>query len=222
MGGFRLQFTVLVLTVVVSGVTQTLAMEIYTQEDMEAVNGTDVRLKCTFKSKNEIKPTLIVNWNFRPQAGGAEITIMFYQGEAYPATDGPFKGRVMWSGNIDRMDASINLRDVQWSDNGTFICMVKNPPDVHGTAGLVHLKVVSKASVSEIAILAAAIGGATLLVILFIIISVSVKFCLKKRHREGEPPMQYCTEKEELKDSGSLPKESSLQGEPLAPEKGVI
>ena len=47
-------------------------MEIYTPRVLEAVNGTDVRLKCTFSSFAPVGDTLTVTWNFRPRDGGSE------------------------------------------------------------------------------------------------------------------------------------------------------
>lgn len=48
------------------------AVEIYTSGVLEAVNGTDVRLKCTFSSFAPVGDALTVTWNFRPQDGGSE------------------------------------------------------------------------------------------------------------------------------------------------------
>ena len=48
------------------------AVEIYTPRVLEAVNGTDVRLKCTFSSFAPVGDALTVTWNFRPRDGGPE------------------------------------------------------------------------------------------------------------------------------------------------------
>lgn len=48
------------------------AVEIYTSQVLEAVNGTDVRLKCTFSSFAPVGDALTVTWNFRPRDGGPE------------------------------------------------------------------------------------------------------------------------------------------------------
>ena len=50
----------------------TAAVEIYTPRVLEAVNGTDVRLKCTFSSFAPVGDALTVTWNFRPRDGGPE------------------------------------------------------------------------------------------------------------------------------------------------------
>lgn len=40
-------------------------------------------------------------------------------------------------------DASIVVQQVKFTYNGTYICQVKNPPDVHGAVGLTQLRVVT-------------------------------------------------------------------------------
>ncbi|MBN3284857.1 MPZL2 protein, partial [Polyodon spathula] len=120
------------------------AVEVYTPVELQAVNGTDARLKCTFTSSAPISVQASVSWNFRPLSGGIEESVFYYQEQPYTPTSGKFKGRAVWSGDIRRGDASITIRDLKFSDNGTYSCHVKNPPeDVHGQAGELQLRVVS-------------------------------------------------------------------------------
>lgn len=67
----------------------------------------------------------------------------FADGKGFP---GPleFKDRVQFIGDINKKDASIQLNPAQFSDNGTYLCDVKNPPDVTGTAARTELRVVAK------------------------------------------------------------------------------
>lgn len=51
-------------------------------------------------------------------------------------------------GDINKRDASIQLSPAQFSDNGTFFCDVKNPPDVTGTPARTELRVVLKGEMS--------------------------------------------------------------------------
>lgn len=55
---------------------------------------------------------------------------------------GRFKDRVVWDGNPERYDVSIILWKLQFDDNGTYTCQVKNPPDVDGLVGSIRLSVV--------------------------------------------------------------------------------
>lgn len=59
-----------------AGVLQVSGIRIYTSGDVEAVNGTDVRLKCTFQSSSPINPNaIIVSWTFRPLMKGGEESV---------------------------------------------------------------------------------------------------------------------------------------------------
>uniref|UniRef100_A0A8C1JLP3 Ig-like domain-containing protein n=1 Tax=Cyprinus carpio TaxID=7962 RepID=A0A8C1JLP3_CYPCA len=98
-------------------------IRVFTAGDVTAVNGTDVRLKCTFQSSAAIRASSVaVSWTFRPP---------------FAPSEGRFKKKVEWAGDISGRDASVVLRRVPFSFNGTFSCQVKNPPDVHGNVGVV-------------------------------------------------------------------------------------
>ncbi|XP_036716741.1 myelin protein zero-like protein 2 isoform X3 [Balaenoptera musculus] len=121
------------------------AVEIYTPRVLEAVNGTDVRLKCTFSSFAPVGDTLTVTWNFRPRDGGSEQFVFYYHVDPFRPMSGRFKDRVVWDGNPERYDVSILLWKLQFDDNGTYTCQVKNPPDVDGLIGEIQLSVVHTA-----------------------------------------------------------------------------
>uniref|UniRef100_A0A8B9EAD6 Myelin protein zero like 2 n=1 Tax=Anser cygnoides TaxID=8845 RepID=A0A8B9EAD6_ANSCY len=122
------------------------ALEVYTSKEVDALNGTNLRLKCTFSSSSPISPQLSVTWNFQPEDLnlGPDETVFYYLKEPYKLSAGRFKGRATWDGNIERYDVSIVIWNLQPTDNGTFTCQVKNPPDVDGTIGEVRLRVVQK------------------------------------------------------------------------------
>ncbi|KAL6098956.1 mpzl2 [Pungitius sinensis] len=163
------------------GVRHVTGIEIYTPKEVEAVNGTNVKLKCTFSSSHPVSTTSVtVSWNFRPIGSGTEETVFYYQDEAYPPMTGRFKDHAVWSGDIMKRDVSITLHEVPPTFNGTYICQVRNLPDVHGSNGEIILKVVNKASFSEIAILAAAAGGACAVILVLLCIFVAVKYYRRK------------------------------------------
>ena len=60
-----------------------------------------------------------------------------------------FRDRVQFVGDINKRDVSIQLSPTQFSDNGTFFCDVKNPPDVTGTPARTELRVVLKGECSD-------------------------------------------------------------------------
>uniref|UniRef100_A0A8C5SEB5 Myelin protein zero like 2 n=1 Tax=Laticauda laticaudata TaxID=8630 RepID=A0A8C5SEB5_LATLA len=108
------------------------AMETFTPGTLEALNGTDVRLKCTFRSPVPAGPKLTVSWSFQSELK-----------EPLEAVS-RFLDRITWDGNVHKNDASVMLHNVSPKDNGTFQCHVKNPPDVDGIIGEIRLSVVLK------------------------------------------------------------------------------
>ncbi|XP_054482382.1 myelin protein zero-like protein 2 [Anoplopoma fimbria] len=127
------------------GVRQVSGVQIYTAAEVEAVNGTDVTLKCTFSSSYPVsRQSVSVIWDFQPLNPGRDENVFFYLESPYPPTEGRFRNRVVWSGDVMEKDASITLRQVSPTFNGTYTCQVRNIPDVHGRKGEVVLRVVSK------------------------------------------------------------------------------
>lgn len=59
------------------------------------------------------------------------LQVFHYQSISHPTPAGKFKDRISWVGNVAKGDASIIIQNPVLSDNGTFICSVKNPPDVY-------------------------------------------------------------------------------------------
>ncbi|NXT00649.1 MPZL3 protein, partial [Jacana jacana] len=92
--------------------------------------GEQVMLKCSFKSSSPIAESLTIDWTYRPFTSGQMETIFHYQSVPYPTIVGKFKDRITWVGNVAKGDASIAIQSPVLSDNGTFICSVRNPPDV--------------------------------------------------------------------------------------------
>ncbi|XP_029026928.1 myelin protein zero-like protein 2 [Betta splendens] len=170
-----------------SGVLQVSGITIYTQSSVEAVNGTDVRLKCTFHSSHPINPDVVtISWSFRPLKPGQEVSVFHYQQRPYPPPDGIFRNHIKWAGDIMGRDASITLLQVKFAFNGTYICQVRNPPDVHGTVGEIRFRVVTTASFSELLLLALGIVGGVAAVVILLVLFVSCRRCKRRRQRELE------------------------------------
>ncbi|XP_016370804.1 myelin protein zero-like protein 2 [Sinocyclocheilus rhinocerous] len=175
----------LLLLLLASGWRCVSGIRVFTAGDVKAVNGTDVRLKCTFQSSAAIRASSVtVSWSFRPLGPGHEETVFYYHERPFAPLEGRFRKKVDWAGDISGRDASVVLRRVPFSFNGTFSCQVKNPPDVHGNVGVVRLQVVSTASLSEILILCVAIGGVILLILLLVMIAASLRRCHRRRNPE--------------------------------------
>lgn len=68
----------------------------------------------------------------------------FAKGQPYIDDVGTFKERMEWVGNPRRKDGSIVIHNLDYTDNGTFTCDVKNPPDIVGKSSQVTLYVLEK------------------------------------------------------------------------------
>ncbi|KAJ8369034.1 hypothetical protein SKAU_G00090620 [Synaphobranchus kaupii] len=125
-------------------VCQVCPIEVHTLSELETVKGGAVTLTCTFKSTHQVTNRMSVDWSYRPQKGGPSDSFFYFSSTAHLPKQGQFKERVRWLGNPARGDASIQLLNASLTDNGTFTCVIKNPPDVHGPPSQVYLTVVPK------------------------------------------------------------------------------
>ncbi|TNM85040.1 hypothetical protein fugu_009218 [Takifugu bimaculatus] len=182
------------------GVRHVSGISIYTAKEQEVVNGTSVRLKCTFTSTQPVSlQSVAVSWSFRPLNSGQDESVFYFQEVEYPPLPGRFQGHVEWSGDILKRDASITLINVPPTFNGTYICQVRNRPDVHGSNGEIMLRVVDKVSLSEISILAAAVGGACGVILVLLGIFVVVRYC-RRKHVDND--IELHSREPEWKDTG--------------------
>uniref|UniRef100_A0A087YNN5 Ig-like domain-containing protein n=1 Tax=Poecilia formosa TaxID=48698 RepID=A0A087YNN5_POEFO len=173
-----------------SGVQHVWGIEIFTKSEVEAVNGTSVKLTCTFSSTEPVSlQTASVIWDFRSITADIYERILYYQEVPYPIEEGLFNGHVQWSGDIKRKDASITLNNVRPAFNGTYFCQVTNPPDVHANIGETVLRVVDKVTLSEISLLGAIVGGSCVVILVFLGVFVAVRM-YKKRNKEKDIEMR--------------------------------
>ncbi|XP_042529047.1 myelin protein zero-like protein 1 [Dipodomys spectabilis] len=120
-------------------------LEVYTPKEISVANGTQGKLTCTFKSTNVTGRLTTVSWSFRPEGTNTTVSFFHYsQGQVYFGNYPPFKDRISWAGDLDKKDASINIENMQFIHNGTYICDVKNPPDIVVQPGRIRLYVVEK------------------------------------------------------------------------------
>ncbi|XP_069725634.1 myelin protein zero-like protein 1 isoform X4 [Phaenicophaeus curvirostris] len=120
-------------------------VEISTPEEIFVENGTDAKLPCTFTSVEVISSAASVSWSFQPEGAATRISFFYFSnGKPYLGKDIPFKDRVTWTGDLNKKDASISISNVQFRDNGTYVCDVKNPPDIVVKPGEIRVRVVEK------------------------------------------------------------------------------
>ncbi|XP_069492033.1 myelin protein zero-like protein 1 isoform X2 [Ambystoma mexicanum] len=120
------------------------AVDVYTPSELFVENGTKARLPCTFKSSEVVSSKASVSWNYMGDGKNPSAILYYLSGQSYPGSDPLFKDRVTWAGDFNKKDASIYIENVQFRDNGTYTCDVKNPPDIAGLPGTIVLRVVAK------------------------------------------------------------------------------
>ncbi|XP_036450456.1 myelin protein zero-like protein 1 [Colossoma macropomum] len=134
-----------------TGIYPAAAIELDTPAEIFVENGTTGTLKCWFKSTEVISSQASVSWSFIPEGSpeSTGVAIFYYSGgKSFP--DSPqFKARVEWAGDLNKKDASIRVTQMQFLDNGTYSCDVKNPPDLTGKPSLTKLRVVMKEFLEE-------------------------------------------------------------------------
>ncbi|KAL1280845.1 hypothetical protein QQF64_015445 [Cirrhinus molitorella] len=176
--------SVLALTsVVLLGIaSQTTAIVVYTSWERHALVGSDVRLSCSFFSWQWTSPDVTFTWHYRPDGAKDNIAIFHYGGGvAYADNKGPFRDRLEFVGNPNRRDGSIVIKNVDYSDNGTFTCDAKNPPDIVGRPSSVRLLVFEKVPVQAGVITGAIIGVVLGLLILIVAIYYLMRFLVARR-----------------------------------------
>ncbi|XP_015243370.1 PREDICTED: myelin protein zero-like protein 1 [Cyprinodon variegatus] len=155
----------------------------------------------------------------------SQIIYYFFSGKEYPGPE-EFKERVQFIGDINKKDASIQLNPAQFSDNGTFFCDVKNPPDIAGTPARTELRVVLRESLpqsnTKIIIWAVCIA-----VFLLIIIAVAACFAIRVLHNRHD--YEGCTTLEGVSSEAPRPvkkvesrREGSRCTSPSGPLQGPV
>uniref|UniRef100_A0A8C2G2P4 Myelin protein zero-like 1 like n=1 Tax=Cyprinus carpio TaxID=7962 RepID=A0A8C2G2P4_CYPCA len=132
-----------VTCICVSGVS---AIDVFTPGEVFVENGTTATLSCSFKSREVISSSASVTWSFLPEGEAGAFTSIFYYtaGKQFPGSVPQFKSRVEWAGDMNKKDGSIRVIQMQFKDNGTFSCDVKNPPDISGQMSFIKVRVVMK------------------------------------------------------------------------------
>ncbi|XP_061904951.1 myelin protein zero-like protein 1 isoform X1 [Entelurus aequoreus] len=170
-----------------------LAVEVFADSEIVVENGTAGVLRCTFKSSEVVSAKITVSWSFQSNQPDTQFSKaahgFFYFSNNQADTDPKvFQDRVQFVGDINKKDASIRINPTQFSDNGTYFCAVKNPPDISGTQARVELRVVSRGSLPQSntpVIVGAVCGALFLLVLILISICVVMKVLHNRNDYEG-------------------------------------
>uniref|UniRef100_A0A8D0B5G4 Ig-like domain-containing protein n=1 Tax=Salvator merianae TaxID=96440 RepID=A0A8D0B5G4_SALMN len=179
-------------------VFQVSAMEVYTPSELSVENGTEVKLQCTFDSSEVISSAATVAWSFQAEGSTSPAVSFFYYslGKAYSGANTQFKDRSTWAGDLNKKDASINIANVRFQDNGTYICDVKNPPDIVVTPGEIKLRVVEKGNLPVFPI--ALVAGVTISGVVVLIFLIILIVCIVNRKKNSKKHYSGCSTSESL------------------------
>ncbi|KAL3043242.1 hypothetical protein OYC64_021044 [Pagothenia borchgrevinki] len=206
-------------------------IDIHADSEVLIQNGTAGTLRCSFRSNEVVSSTTSVTWTFQSNQPDnlfykTPYTVFYYSnGRGFPGHD-VFKGRVQFIGDINKRDASLQLSPAQFSDNGTFFCDVKNPPDVTGTPARTELRVVLKESLPQnnMAVIVGAVCGA-----LFLLVLIAVAACVVMRVMHSRHEYEGCTSLESVSSQAPKPRkkvevnlESSRGPNPPGPVQGPV
>ncbi|XP_023646884.1 myelin protein P0 isoform X1 [Paramormyrops kingsleyae] len=177
-----LAFLALASIALVGIAPQCQAIVIYTGWERHALVGSDVRLSCSFFSWRWTSEDVTFSWSYRPDGSRDSISIFHFTGGApYVDNKGPFRDRLEFVGNPGRRDGSILIKNLDFSDNGTFTCDAKNPPDIVGRPSSVRLLVFENLPVQAGVITGAIIGAVLGLLVLIVVIYYLMRFLVARR-----------------------------------------
>ncbi|XP_072514596.1 myelin protein zero-like 1 like [Salminus brasiliensis] len=210
------------------GMHPAAGIEVSTPDEVFVENGTTGTLRCSFKSTEVVSSQASVSWSFIPEGSpeSTGVAIFYYTGgKAFP--DNPqFKARVEWAGDLNKKDASIRVTQMQFLDNGTYSCDVKNPPDISGKPSLTKLWVVNREALpqtSPVVIVGAVIGAIIGVIIIAFVAYLLIRLIQPSHDFEG------CTSIESVSTQPARPgkkAESSTEGSrcssPSAPVQGPV
>ncbi|EAW52606.1 myelin protein P0 [Pongo pygmaeus] len=158
------------------------AIVVYTDREVHGAVGSRVTLHCSFWSSEWVSDDISFTWRYQPEGGRDAISIFHYaKGQPYIDEVGTFKERIQWVGDPRWKDGSIVIHNLDYSDNGTFTCDVKNPPDIVGKTSQVTLYVFEKVPTRYGVVLGAVIGGVLGVVLLLLLLFYVVRYCWLRR-----------------------------------------
>ncbi|XDV32660.1 hypothetical protein PO909_003411 [Leuciscus waleckii] len=162
------------------------SMDVLVQQQINALNGTDVKIPCTFTSCYKLDPKqFAMNWTYQETLNSTEEMFMTYKTRITPLKPSRFGERAIFSGNLEKNDLSITILDVQLTDDGIYNCYVRNPPDRIQGHGTIQFNVLTELPPPRDSTIAVAIGASVGGILALLILSMVVVKCIR-RHKNQE------------------------------------
>ncbi|MCJ8739740.1 hypothetical protein PDJAM_G00050640 [Pangasius djambal] len=162
------------------------SMEVLVAQQINALNGTTVKISCTFTSCYKLDISkFAMNWTFQQTKNDTEEMFMTFKNRLTTLRTERFGDRVKFAGNLDKNDLSITISDVQGTDQGIYNCYVRNPPDRVEGRGRIQLSVVSELPPPRDSTIAVAVGASIGGMLALVILSMVIIKCIR-RHKKQE------------------------------------
>ncbi|NXG39017.1 SCN2B protein, partial [Dromaius novaehollandiae] len=187
-----------------------LGMEVMAPATINALNGTSVKLSCTFNSCYKVEnKQFSLNWTYQECKNCSEELFLQFRMKIMNKQLDRFGNRVEFTGNPTKYDVSFTLNNVQLEDEGTYNCYVLNPPDRQRGRASISLKVLTeeppKRDSTVAVIVGASVGGFLAVVILVLMV---VK-CVRRKKQQRLNTDDQKTEEEGKTDGEGNPDEGT-------------
>ncbi|KAI1903863.1 hypothetical protein AGOR_G00031600 [Albula goreensis] len=171
--------------VILSAALPGSCMDVLVAHQLNALNGSTVKLSCTFTSCYKVDNSkFAMNWTYQETVNDTATMFMTYKNRMTLLRTDKFEDRVEFVGNLERNDVSVSISDVQLSDEGIYNCYVRNPPDRVQGHGIINLVVITEMPPPRDSTIAVAVGatvGGTLAVL---ILSMVVLKCIRRQRKQ--------------------------------------
>ncbi|KAL4647308.1 sodium channel subunit beta-2 [Arapaima gigas] len=161
------------------------SMDVLVTHKINALNGTTVKLACTFTSCYKVDNSkFAMNWTYQETFNDTEEMFMTYKHRMTVLRTERFGDRVVFSGNLDKNDVSFTIHDVQLNDNGIYNCYVRNPPDRQQGKGTIRLNVLTELPPPRDSTIAVVVGASVGGILALLILSMVVVKCVRRRRKQ--------------------------------------
>ncbi|XP_051521336.1 sodium channel subunit beta-2-like [Myxocyprinus asiaticus] len=164
----------------------TSSMDVLVPQQINVLNGTDVKIPCAFTSCYKLDPSkFAMNWTYKETSNSTEEMFMTYKNRITPLKSSRFGDRVVFSGILEKNDLSITILNVQLTDEGIYNCYVRNPPDRIQGQGTIQLFILTELPPPRDSTIAVAMGASVGGILALLILSMVVVKCIR-RHKNQE------------------------------------
>ncbi|KAM6334596.1 sodium channel subunit beta-2 [Rissa tridactyla] len=187
-----------------------LGMEVMAPATINALNGSSVKLSCTFNSCYKVEnKQFSLNWTYQECDNCSEELFLQFRMKIMNKQLDRFGNRVEFTGNPTKYDVSFTLKNVQLEDEGTYNCYVLNPPDRQRGHASISLKVLTKEPPkhdSTVAVIVGASVGGFLAVVILVLMVVK---CVRRKKQQRLNTDDQKTEEEGKTDGEGNPDEGT-------------